>query len=133
MTAGRPLSPLRASLLMTAALALSACAEDEAPCPAVGSYALAVRVVDETGMAVLDAVVEAGFDGRSPTRSVCAERAEGTGCKRWDVGGLPGTFVLRASRADGSSPTERTVVVGNAGTASCPSPAKQDVELLLTP
>ena len=112
---------------------LAACAEEEALCPALGSYSLAVRVVDQAGAAVPDAKVESGFDGRPLEPATCGERTASGGCARWDVGGSPGTFLLRASRADGSSPREATVVVANSGTASCPFPAKQDIDLVLAP
>ena len=133
MSNDRQQVPLRFLPPVALAIALSACAEEEAPCLGMASPALAVRVVDEAGAIVPDAKLESSFNDRPMERVSCKEPVAGGGCSLWDVGRSPGTFVLQASRADGSSPTEKTVIVANSGTASCPSPAKQDIIVVLVP
>lgn len=87
-------------------------------------------MVDTTGRRVPDARVTTSLDGRPPREITCYNRDDQGGCKSWELDGI-GALAIVASRADGSSPVDKTIVIANRGSAACPSPAPQDVEIVL--
>lgn len=105
--------------------------EKEPVCLDSGSYAAVVTVVDANGAAVPDADVTYSKIGGASQTAKCATPA----CTTWNVEGggagspkQTGTYVIRATSADGLRSAEQTVTVtGNA----CDQPFTQQLTLTL--
>jgi hypothetical protein len=93
-------------------------------------------VTDTSGATVLDARVYERLEGSSENEGEvpCQQGSAGNNCERFSSRyGVPGTYFLRATRADGSSSTELTVVVPAHTTCCGTDPVPQTVTIALSP
>jgi hypothetical protein len=93
-------------------------------------------VTDTSGATVLDARVYERLEGSSENEgeAQCPRGTPGDNCESFSSRyGKPGTYFLRATRADGSSSTELTVVVPAHTTCCGTDPVPQTVTIALSP
>lgn len=109
--------------------------EDEEVCSAEIQPSARVLIVDPSGKPVPDAVLRVRIQGRpEPAGPVPCNREPGTTtCATWTLFTVPGTTTLTATRADGSSPTEKTVTIANRGTETCQVAVFQEITVVLEP
>ncbi|MCC6648798.1 MAG: hypothetical protein IT374_24935 [Polyangiaceae bacterium] len=88
--------------------------EDEQPCFDQYAAAAVVVVVDATGAAVGDARVTSSKDGASPREATC-HPGPLKPCSEWWIDGQAGTYVIRATSADGARAATQTVAVPESG------------------
>jgi hypothetical protein len=110
---------------------LPACEDERTSCPAIALPAIDVLVVDASGSVVPSARVTALRDGSVVAYVSCSQRAASGDCLSWRVLQGPGTYVVSASRADGSSPTQQTVVVPAGPPGDCRELITQSVTIEL--
>jgi hypothetical protein len=116
---------------------ITGCAEDGAClCPTIYTEftAWTATVTDSTGAIVLDARAYERLEGGEEGEARCLRGTAGASCERFSSRyGKPGTYFLRATRADGSSSTELTVVVPARTTCCGTDPVPQTVTIALSP
>lgn len=126
----------RALASAAVALVALACGESSSgdpgvACPTIASASVQVTVVDAQGAAVVDAKVTYAVDGGAEQQADCVLPAGSAGCSQWVAGWeRTGSFVVRATSADGAKKTEGSVVVVKS-TGDCPHPVQQTLKLTL--
>jgi hypothetical protein len=119
-------------LMVLSTALLGACGEDDdsVVCPAVWVPAVRMTVVDARGAAVQDARVTYRLDGGAEQDADCAQRPQpqSTSCLEWETRNKVGTYVVRATSADGlRSDSEEVSVTGG----ECGPGETTDVQLVL--
>jgi hypothetical protein len=133
----RPPASRLALLLGFVAVGIVGCNDDD-DCSCLfadgRAFAWTANILDPSGAKVLDAkLYERVADGlESP--AACRTPAQGGGCEVFSSRlGVPGSYSLRATRADGSSSTSVTVVVPSRTTCCGIEPVPQELTVALSP
>ncbi|HEX8818734.1 MAG TPA: hypothetical protein VF794_02310 [Archangium sp.] len=103
---------LRLAVLLTATSLLPACFSP-LDCTEEFRPSVQVKVVDSQGRPQPDARVTYVQDDHPEQQAQCQPAIGATGCEEWWAGlDEPGSFVIKATSADGTRTAERRVTVG---------------------
>lgn len=108
--------------------------DDACMCTNDGEVSWGATVTDPSGVIVPDAKLYERFQDQEEHEVICSSRDSSGGCRAFQSRyAQVGTFHLRATRADGSSPTTLTFAVPGSITCCGPNPDRQSVTLVLPP